>query len=784
MRRSQLVMLASALIVAIVSLWAYASRDDGSPAPAPHQAPPSPELIQIPAPTPELSRPEVATPPPAPEPEARGVTMTLTRWDDARPISNAQALIGGAGIYPAQVVTSGADGALRLPPDPLPEEAGELPRQYEIVARSLNPSQPLGRWASLQQSPAALQEDAPPQTLTLEPAAALNIEVVSADGQPVAQTYVQLTRDVLSVVKLEGRTDQLGRLRFEAIPPGDYIVSLRPPDHVPTRLDISHKLSTNPDDELWSVVVEPAREIYGCVVDEVGQGVGGVLVEAYVDERGQPGDVRPEQLLRVDAPVVQGRALADPQGCFSMSGLNAGVVYLVARSARALPAISTGYDLRVERTLGPITFAFERGLDVIVTVVDDQRRPVPGALVRWRAEPTGLSGALVSDERGLVILQSVPQGITIDALLRQFRSPSYTLGEPNSDGDYSVEVSLSHISSLKDYVIRLDAPPEVSAERMVVSLKPKGQPEVSCQAQQVQDGRDWQVLACPEGEGQVTIETLEHGRFIAPFKSGADAEVRLPAPTKFSVEVSGLDGQLLAQCALSWRSLDIDDEPWRSARWEERVEQRDPTVRWVHQLYPGEYELSLREPNGERWTKRLRLGATSSKHTWSLVRERSVSIYVVNAYGVPVKGARVFFEVPNEPIKPLGLSQGSQGLTLTSRGAPQGTLMAMSPTQGEGALVIDADAPITRDGLVITLKGNAMSVPRPKRVLDLDELERRLGAPLIQDRGALLIDVTDPQSPAAREGVPRGAYLLDARQEGPKVRVLIEHQGQLMELRL
>lgn len=774
-------MLASALIVAIILLWAYASRDDEAPAPAPTKAPPSTNLIEIPAPAPTTPSPTPLTP--APEPEQLGVSMTLTRWDDARVIPAAQVLVGGAGIYPAQLFTSDADGALRLPPDPLPEESGDLPRQYELIARAFNPSQPLGRWVSVQQKPADLLATAAAQTLTLEPAAPLNIEVVSSDGQPVAQTYVQLSRDALSVVKLEGRTDLRGRLSFEAIPPGDYIVSLRPPGHVPTLLEVSHKLSAASDDELWSAVVEPAREIYGCVVDEVGQGVGGVLVEAFVDERGEPGDVRPEQLLRVDSPVVQGRALADPQGCFSLSGLNAGVVYLVARSARALPAISAPYDLRVERELGPVTFAFERGLDVIVTVVDDQRRPVQGALVRWRAEPSGLSGALVSDERGLVILQSVPQGITIDALLRQFRSPSYALGAPNVDGDYSVEVSLSHISSLKDYTIRLNAPPDVSAERMVISLTPQGQPEVTCQAQS-EDGRDWQVLACPEGEGQVQIETLEHGRFSAPFKSGTDTEVRLPAPAKFSVEVSGLDGQLLGQCALSWRSLDIEDEPWRSAQWEDRIETRDPSVRWVHQLYPGEYELSLREPNGERWTKHIKLGSSPSKHTWSLVREHQIPIYVVNVHGVPVKGARVFWDVSKEPSKPLGISQGKNPLTLTSRGAPQGALMALSPTQGEGVLVVDADTSIPRDGLVITLNANTMTLARPKRVLDLDELERLLGVQLIQDRGALLIDVNDPQSAAAREGIPRGAYLLDARQEGPKVRFLIEHQGQIMELRL
>lgn len=778
------------------------SKDPRQPEPAPPDSPPRQPAEQPsapitqdppspqPTPTPSEGALEVVEPPQLTGPRVQFLV------EGAAAQAPVQAILGGAGIYPAVEATADAQSILRLPQDPLTEPIfAMVPRRYEVFAATPDGAHAL--WGALTLEPQELATPevstdgsiAAPRALAMARATPLIVDITDERGQPVAGATLMLSIDPLSVIRQTRVTDQRGRAQFDAIPDGEYSLMVRSSSYVDQRVSLTQQGAAAKTIAPQRVVMTPGREVFGCVVDAAGAGVASVVVDAHVDRRGQPGEVTPARLLRVDAPPVFGSAIADLQGCFSLSGLPAGVTYLVARGARAMPAISAPLDLRQQLELGPVELKMDQGVDVSVFVRDPEGRSVPGATVRWSAQPSGLEGALVSDERGLVLLQGVPAGIAINASLRQFSSPSYTLSDPSPEGDYTVEVVLDKRSNLKDYRVRLIPPAGVEPVDVQVLLPAQEQrAATSCLASQ-ERAQDWFISACPEGKAWIEVQTQAHGLWRAEITSGQDLELKLPPPREAIVRVEGLDAPSLEASALSWRAVEGDDALDRLVSWSEPVRPKAPVGLWRAALYPGGYALNLIDAlTQERWSQRLLIPDDGAREpvqlTWSIKRTVQTPIYVIDVRGRPIQGAQVFWLDPKTGKRqPLGLSQGRAGLSYAYRGALKGMLLAGIPREGEGTLALDGISP-SKDGLVLTVDSPSLSIALSGRVRDLALIERALGASIVQDNGALLLDVTDPLSAASKAGVPRGAALIDAWRDAASLHLWVMYRGSGQQINL
>jgi hypothetical protein len=153
----------------------------------------------------------------------------------------------------------------------------------------------------------------------------------------------------------------------------------------------------------------------------------------------------------------------------------------------------------------------------------------------------------------------------------------------------------------------------------------------------------------------------------------------------------------------------------------------------------------------------LRIGAAPLTQSFTLRALRATPLLVVDPRGKPVTGAHV--EVWSEgALLKQGTSAGAAPLQIDAPDGAALRVFAFTPRDGEGSA--EARAP---ERALVTIDQRPHSAALPQRLTDRADLARQLGAPIIEDSGGWRIDVTDASSPAARAGIPRGAYLLYAR---------------------
>lgn len=230
--------------------------------------------------------------------------------------------------------------------------------------------------------------------------------VVAPDGQPLEGAEVLLTATgttpaamemVMSDQPVQATSDPEGRFRLEDLSPGLVHLRVRRTGYLPFTgegLEI-------PSLEPLEVVLRPAGEVSGWVLDPEGQPVAGALV-SVAEEIGEarageatPGNETPGN--RRDAPANAGPreagsssagfATTSDDGRFEIRNVTPGRLVLTATAGGYLETRKSGLELEPRGALRGLEVALQRGASVSGRVWDPQGLPVAGALVR--AEPRG-----------------------------------------------------------------------------------------------------------------------------------------------------------------------------------------------------------------------------------------------------------------------------------------------------------------------------------------------------------------------------------------------------------
>ena len=234
----------------------------------------------------------------------------------------------------------------------------------------------------------------------------VNGVVVDAEGRPVQDATVFL--DSLDH-REHATTDATGQFRFHQ-PRGSY------------QLKVNHERYRSFEQPLQvpakdvTVVLDAGGSLSGRVVDAKGAGIPGASVT-----------VVPAVLDALLSEIEGGntRATTDTEGRFEVVGLLAGRLVVSATADSQGTVVSDVVVLQPGQHREGLVLTLDERIDLRGTVMDEQRRPIPGASVRWDPadEKSALMGVMLDVVRGRV-----------DSVLRYLPSPSVT----DVDGHYTL----------------------------------------------------------------------------------------------------------------------------------------------------------------------------------------------------------------------------------------------------------------------------------------------------------------------------------------------------------
>lgn len=241
-------------------------------------------------------------------------------------------------------------------------------------------------------------------TLTLACLESVNGSVVDAEGQPIEGAGVFL--DSLDH-RQSATTDATGTFRFHQ-PQGAY------------RLKVIHERYRAHEQPLQvpardvTIVLDAGGSLSGRVVNGAGAGVAAAevtVVPAVLDQ------------LMAELEGGNTRVSTDADGRFEISGLLAGRLAVSASADSQGTVVSDVVVLQPGEHREGLLLTLDEKVDLRGVVTDEQRRPVPGAQVKWDPadEKSALLGVLLDAVRGRV-----------NEVLRFISSPSVT----DVDGHY------------------------------------------------------------------------------------------------------------------------------------------------------------------------------------------------------------------------------------------------------------------------------------------------------------------------------------------------------------
>ncbi len=172
-----------------------------------------------------------------PDGEARWVQVVD---GEDRPVES-KALIGSAGMWPFVTTESDGSGFLALPTVENTRMDGGNLELYELLVRSKDDDgeEQYGFWG-LVHGPGGVVDADEAQRVRMEQAAPLEFVLVDADGEPIDEAYVRISRDSVGLVHMHQTTGEDGRAQFRAIPAGTYYLTLDASGHQRTTHRIEH----------------------------------------------------------------------------------------------------------------------------------------------------------------------------------------------------------------------------------------------------------------------------------------------------------------------------------------------------------------------------------------------------------------------------------------------------------------------------------------------------------------------------------------------------------------
>ena len=678
---SKRVFVILSLIASIGAMTWVMWGSDGPPPPSQEDASNAPRqliLEDIPLPTPVITRLN------APEDESEQGALLVVQDSRGRLLgSSASILLSAAGLYPPLSIKTDGDGRARasIPPNPMLSNQEDGP--VEVMVRVEDGSR--GFWGVVypikNDEKIETDDELIEYAVQVVPAPAFVVNVVDEHGEPVASSKVQVALSEVHLLNRREFTSETGRAMFTQLPEGNYSIEVNAPGFMIQRLDVNHSSDVT---AALSVTVLPTREIYGCLVDELGAGVPGATILGHVARRetswfGQT--LEAMDVVRVDGPPIEALTQTDFDGCFSLTGLPAGEVYVQAQAAWAPPSVTGPFDVTQAIEIGPVELTLNEGSAVRVRVVGGDRQPVAGATVRWVDSVTGRAGVGVSDVSGEVMFAGLSTRVLIDASLGAWRSPSVRLGQPEEDGEFLVTAQLEQASAMVSWTLRLNAPRGVEPVEAHASLETSSGPVV-CEGRSLNE-RDWRFEDCPKGAAILRVNTASHGVWLTRAFSGEDLELSLPAPQRARVVVTGVTREDHSQTTLQWSAAGALDEDHAAALTP--LDEGD--LEWrASLLYPGTYALSL-EVRQEPFARTVDVQKSPKQDTitWPVTMPRRLGVRVLDARGSLVKGAMIRV-VEDGVVSDKTSASESAPLPFRINATKTLRLWATSARQGEGSL--------------------------------------------------------------------------------------------------
>jgi protocatechuate 3,4-dioxygenase beta subunit len=319
-----------------------------------------------------------------------------------RPIGGARVLLNGA-----RVTVSGPDGSFAF--DAL------APGDYALIG---DQGQAHG------EKEIGLDDGTAPTELTLHTGPTLVVHVVDQTGAAVVGVRVH------KLDNLDAFTDRDGKVTFRS-PSGHAYVTVVAPGYATSMLALI--LDDDPRNTVdRTIVLGPTAPIGGVVIDQDGAPLPGAIIKV-------------EEL----DDSWTANATADDQGRWRLDGFGAGRLRLTATSddARTTWAPSVAFDARAPRF--DLVIRMDRGVTIGGVVVDDDGRPVAGAMVMAhdRSASSNLLSARADDRGRFAIAGASPGEATVTAYAETLASVPRTVEVPRTGRvDVTLRALVSGIS--------------------------------------------------------------------------------------------------------------------------------------------------------------------------------------------------------------------------------------------------------------------------------------------------------------------------------------------------
>lgn len=206
----------------VAAVWWSSSASDGdSPARTEpgRTDKPAADGIVFQAHVPKVEVPVVETPQVVVSPSGFAVRFSPPGEAPSEPVD---ATVGMAGIYPAPKVSAPKNGTVPLPAPQASTLWGDEMHTYEIYARTSD-----GSHASWGEVSTEGRSKGDVIEVSLQGASPLVVEVRDTDGDPVPGAEVRVSRGFVGLVHLTKETSEAGTATFEALPPGEFQVTLQ-----------------------------------------------------------------------------------------------------------------------------------------------------------------------------------------------------------------------------------------------------------------------------------------------------------------------------------------------------------------------------------------------------------------------------------------------------------------------------------------------------------------------------------------------------------------------------
>jgi hypothetical protein len=709
--------------------------------------------------------------------------VTVVDADDA-PVAGATVLAAGPGLWPARSTTTGPEGTARI--------GGLRGGVYDLKARAGD------RASATEVGVAAKRGEARSVRLVL--AAGRRVRVLVTDGEaedaaPVGGAAVVLAEEGLTSFPLEGRTDPKGAVVIGPVARGPATVSARAAGFV-----ARSAVLVKPEETEVRVPLVRGGALVGDVVDDRGYPVPGASIEVVgtdldgmpIDETSAMTDFRerhfdaallgPAPLVPMgelgvmpgpipdvphgDVPVAVARATTGGEpwvtrrdGAFRAEPVPPGKVRVIVRhpgyleAESALVALASGGEARVHVVM-------RTGGSIEGRVLEEDRRPVPGARVEVSAIHGSFERVTTTAEDGTFAIAAAPE---------------------------EVLVSVSRREAPGDPAARLVVEVPQDARREVEVVLPKLRDPL---ALRVTDDRGYplgrvEVRAAsldPAVALSRTVFTADDGQAEVPGAGGLPLRLQLTRPTNAPKIVELESAPKSLTVALDRGVLGRGRVTARDGR--DRVEGAEVTVHTatgprhaktdaegayeVPDLAPGRARIEVSHAGHAR-AEAVRAVAGDFDHpadlgAVDLAEAGEVTGEVVDAAEAPVAGARVGRDkvptfLPLGPLPPGIVTTDKKG-RFTLAGLPEGDvrLEAYDTELGRGALDgVSVRAGRTTSRVTIVLGGGGPVAPEPKGAGSLAvTLGERSGA----GGKVVVIVMVPPASEAELAGLEPGDELV------------------------